>query len=226
MTSLGGSIQRARLGAALLVAGAVLAFGSAASAQAAPSIAIADQQPVAAGAIITVNGSNWPCVADITVTLDGAFLDTIVAADVVNNAFSSELLIPAGTAPGQHTIAASASVAGGSSGGGCQASASTTVTVAPPDTTTSVATTTTTTTTTVPPTDPSTTAPSTVATTVAPTTVEQEAATTLPTTAPSTSQALATRLPATGGETDLVPYAMITMATGALLVLATRRRPA
>lgn len=223
--------MRTRLGAALLVAGATLAVGSAASAQAAPSIAILDQQPVAAGAVITINGSNWPCVADITVTFDGAFLDTIIAADVVNNAFSSEVQVPAGAAAGPHTIAASASVGGGSSGGGCQASASTTVTVSPPDTTTSVATTTTTTlapttvATTVP-TTPVTDPPVTVATTVAPTTVEQEAVTTIATTAPSTSQALATRLPATGGETDLVPYAMITMATGALLVLATRRRPA
>jgi hypothetical protein len=206
--------MRARLGAMLIATGAALALGSTALAQGAPSILILDQQPVAAGATITIEGSAWTCVADITVTLDGAFLDTIIAADIVNDGFSSDVQLPLTITPGAHIIAASASVGGGSSGGGCQAAASTTVTVIAPDTTTS-----TTVATTV-----ATSAPS---TTSAPTTVEQEGATTTAATiAPSTSQALATRLPATGGETELVPYALVTMAAGVLLVLVTRRRPA
>lgn len=231
MASLGGITMRTRLGAILLAAGSVLAVGATAAAQAAPSISIVDQPPIAAGAQITLQGANWSCVADISVTLDGA-TSTVGALDINMPAGTWSIDLTAPATPGDYTITAFSATEGGGSSGGCQNSASTTLTVAPPDTTAPATTTTTTTTTTVAPTTTTTVAPTTTPTTVvsttsAPTTVEQESATTTTTPAdPPTSQALATRLPATGVETDLVPYALVTLASGALLVLVTRRRPA
>ncbi len=237
----GGTRLRTRVAATCLAAIAALAMGT--HAQAAPGAAESisvSPSVVEGGAQITIVGTGWTCAADVDVFIDDGGLQVVASVswdDIVDGGFSVVTAAPNET--GDYDVIAEYGNAQTSVS--CEGRANDPFTVVVTSTTTTVAETTTTTT--VPETTTTTVAETTTTTTVAETTTTLSDTTTSstivgnegPTTTtgttvvgnegPTTTAGPVRTLPVTGSSTStMVPFAIVAVAFGALLVIATRRR--